>query len=88
MWSNFIVTLVGIGSVAYLMKSDVRHGGAMLRRNMKTIRSWLEEESTAAKPGCARHRSPVTACAHLARRPTTTRRLNEGTKQEKPPSES
>jgi hypothetical protein len=51
MWSNFIITLVGIGSVAYLMKSDVRHGGVMLKRNLKTIRSWLEEEgsSVAAK---------------------------------------
>jgi hypothetical protein len=84
MWSNFIVTLVGIGSVAYLMKSDVRHGGAMLRRNMKTIRSWLEEESTAVKPGCA---SALRSCrsALIPHRPT--RRLNEGTKQEKPPSE-
>ncbi len=53
MMSNFLITLVGLGSVAYLLKSDVRHGGAMLRRNMKTIRSWLEEEgATAAKPGC------------------------------------
>jgi hypothetical protein len=54
MLSNVVITLVGLGSVAYLLKSDVRHGGAMLRRNMKTIRSWLEEEgATAAKAGCA-----------------------------------
>jgi hypothetical protein len=54
MLSNFVITVVGLGSVAYLLKSDVRHGGAMLRRNMKTIRSWLEEEGAAAtKSGCA-----------------------------------
>lgn len=43
-WSNFVLTLVGLGSVVYLMKSDVRHGSIMLKRNMKTIRAWLEEE--------------------------------------------
>jgi hypothetical protein len=54
MLSNFVITLVGLGSVAYLLKSDVRQGGAMLRRNMKTIRSWLEEEgAAAAKTGYA-----------------------------------
>ena len=54
MMSNFIITLVGLGSVAYLLKSDVRSGSAMLKRNLKTIRTWLEEEgATAAKPtGC------------------------------------
>jgi hypothetical protein len=59
--SNFIITLVGVGSVLYLMKSDVRHGSAMLRRNMKTIRAWLEEEgaTTAAKPtGCVPRLTP------------------------------
>jgi hypothetical protein len=34
--------------VALLMKSDVRHSSAMLRRNMRTIRSWLEEQGQAA----------------------------------------
>lgn len=55
MLSNVVLTLVGLGSVAYLMKSDVRTGGTMLRRNIKVIRSWLEEEgATAAKSRCAR----------------------------------
>jgi len=68
MWSNFIITLVGIGSVAYLMKSDVRHGGVMLRRNMKTIRSWLEAEgeSAAVKTGgCAAHQLCVTTASPI-----------------------
>jgi hypothetical protein len=59
MMTNLVLTLVGLGSVVYLMKSDVRQGGALLRRNMKTIRSWLEEEgATAAKPqpGCAQRK--------------------------------
>lgn len=51
-WTNFIITLVGVGSVAYLMKSDVRRGSGLLRQNLKTIRGWLEEEgSLAAKSG-------------------------------------
>lgn len=37
---------VGVGSVAYLMKSDVRRGSGMLKQNLKTIRGWLEEEGT------------------------------------------
>ena len=39
---------VGLSAVALLMKSDVRHSSAMLRRNMRTIRSWLEEQGQAA----------------------------------------
>lgn len=39
---------VGIGSVAYLMKKDLRTGSGMLRQNMKTIRGWLEEQSASA----------------------------------------
>ncbi len=60
--SNLIITLVGLGSVVYLMKSDVRHGSAMLRRNMKTIRTWLEEEgATVAKSGCAARQMAASA---------------------------
>lgn len=47
-WTNFIITLVGVGSVAYLMKSDVRRGSGMLKQNLKTIRGWLEEEGSKA----------------------------------------
>ena len=65
MMSNFIITLVGLGSVAYLLKSDVRTGSALLKRNLNTIRTWLEEEgATAAKPtGCVVVRAA--ACAAL-----------------------
>jgi len=48
MWSNFMITLVGVGSVVYLMKKDVRSGSNMLRQNLKTMRGWLEEQSTTA----------------------------------------
>ena len=37
-----------VGSVAYLMKSDVRRGSGMLKQNIKTIRGWLEEEGSQA----------------------------------------
>ena len=41
-------TPVGVGSVAYLMKSDVRRGSGLLKQNIKTIRGWLEEEGSQA----------------------------------------
>ncbi len=45
--SNFVVTIVGISAVAMLMKTDVRTSASMLRRNLKHMRSWLEEASAA-----------------------------------------
>lgn len=48
--SNFVVTLIGIGAVAMLMKTDVRTSASMLRRNLKHIRTWLEEASSASGP--------------------------------------
>ncbi|KAI8101850.1 hypothetical protein M9434_006914 [Picochlorum sp. BPE23] len=52
--SNFIVTVVGVGAIAMLMKTDVRTSASMLRRNLRHIRSWMEEtaatsEQTATK---------------------------------------
>jgi len=46
--SNFVMTVVGVGAVAMLMKTDVRTSASMLRRNLKHIRSWLEEASSAS----------------------------------------
>jgi hypothetical protein len=40
---------VGVGAVVMLMKTDVRHSSAMVRRNLKQIRSWLEEAGEAAE---------------------------------------
>ena len=45
--SNFVMTVVGIGAVAMLMKTDVRTSASMLRSNLKHIRTWLEEASAA-----------------------------------------
>ncbi|KFM24097.1 hypothetical protein F751_1362 [Auxenochlorella protothecoides] len=47
--SNFVITIVGLGAVAYLMKSDIRGSSAMLRRNLKHIRGWMEEQGAAAE---------------------------------------
>ncbi|KAK3261015.1 hypothetical protein CYMTET_30061 [Cymbomonas tetramitiformis] len=47
-WSNFFMTALGVGTVAYLMRSDVRHTSVMLRRNIKTIRGWLDSEAAAS----------------------------------------
>ena len=68
-FSNLIITLVGLGSVAYLMRHDVRSGGAMLKRNMRTIKSWLEEEGGKASVGCALARVSLSAGKWLCSAP-------------------
>ncbi|KAL4441264.1 hypothetical protein ABPG77_011501 [Micractinium sp. CCAP 211/92] len=47
--TNFILTVVGVGAVAMLMSKDIRQSSAMLRRNMRHIRTWLEEQGAAAE---------------------------------------
>ena len=40
---------VGVGAVAMLMSKDIKQSSAMLRRNMRHIRTWLEEQGAAAE---------------------------------------
>ncbi|PRW57426.1 hypothetical protein C2E21_3991 [Chlorella sorokiniana] len=47
--TNFILTVVGVGAVAMLMSKDLKQSSAMLRRNMRHIRTWLEEQGAAAE---------------------------------------
>jgi hypothetical protein len=42
-WTNFVITAAGLLAVASLMRSDVRTSSAMLRRNLKQIRTWVED---------------------------------------------
>ncbi|CAL5229026.1 g12273 [Coccomyxa viridis] len=46
--TNFMITLVGVATVAYLMRGDVRTGATTFRRNLKHIRGWLEEQGAAS----------------------------------------
>lgn len=41
--TNFLITVGVIGAAAMLLRSDIRSSGKMLQRNMKTIRTWMEE---------------------------------------------
>ncbi|KAK9828237.1 hypothetical protein WJX74_005078 [Apatococcus lobatus] len=47
-WSNFIITLAGVGAVVWFMKTDVRKSSTMVRQNLKTIRGWLEEQQASS----------------------------------------
>ncbi|EFN54997.1 hypothetical protein CHLNCDRAFT_134810 [Chlorella variabilis] len=47
--SNFLLTIVGVGAVAMLMSKDIKQSSAMLRRNMRHVRTWLEEQGAAAE---------------------------------------
>ncbi|WZN59286.1 hypothetical protein HKI87_01g08110 [Chloropicon roscoffensis] len=49
-WSNFLMTAAVIGGLFYMTKSDVRQGASMFRRNVKTIRSWIEQGEQSVKP--------------------------------------
>ncbi|CAN0925088.1 hypothetical protein LINPERPRIM_LOCUS43187 [Linum perenne] len=49
--TNFIVTIAGVSAVVLLLRSDVKQSAAILRRNVKHIRTWLEEESAASSKG-------------------------------------
>ncbi|KAF8096170.1 hypothetical protein N665_0316s0015 [Sinapis alba] len=46
--TNFILTVAGVGAAVMLLKSDVKQSVTVLRRNVKHIRHWLEEETSAA----------------------------------------
>ncbi|KAK4754662.1 hypothetical protein SAY87_002766 [Trapa incisa] len=46
--TNFIVTVAGVSAVVLLLRSDVKQSAAIFRRNVKHIKHWLEEESSAA----------------------------------------
>ncbi|XP_075515241.1 uncharacterized protein LOC142549902 [Primulina tabacum] len=46
--TNFLLTVAGVSAVILLMRSDVKQSASIFRRNVRHIRNWLEEESTAA----------------------------------------
>ncbi|KAJ4729485.1 DNA double-strand break repair rad50 ATPase [Melia azedarach] len=50
--TNFILTVAGVSAVVLLLRSDVKQSATIFRRNVKHIRNWLEEESTAASKEC------------------------------------
>ncbi|GAB2277224.1 hypothetical protein Dimus_011931 [Dionaea muscipula] len=46
--TNFILTVVGVGAVILLARSDIKQSAAIFRRNIRQIRGWIEEESASA----------------------------------------
>ena len=40
---------VGVGAVAMLLSKDLKQSSAMLRRNLRHVRGWLEEQGAAAE---------------------------------------
>ncbi len=45
---NVPASAVGVATIAYLMKGDVRTGATTLTRNLRHIRGWLEEQGAAS----------------------------------------
>lgn len=46
--TNLILTVAGVSAVILFMRSDVRQSTSMIKRNIRHIRHWLEEESASA----------------------------------------
>lgn len=60
--TNFIVTVAAVGAVVLLAKGDVRQSAAVFRRNVRHIRNWLEEESSAASKYILSHSFILSLC--------------------------
>lgn len=61
--TNFIVTVLGVGAVVLLLRSDVKQSANVFKRNMRQIRTWLEEESSAVSKG--EHAKPKEIDPHV-----------------------
>ncbi|KAH6556847.1 hypothetical protein KP509_1Z151300 [Ceratopteris richardii] len=46
--SNFIMTVLGVGAVWMLVRTDLRQSSSTLSRNIRHVRSWLEKEAAAS----------------------------------------
>ncbi|XP_026438406.1 uncharacterized protein LOC113336917 isoform X2 [Papaver somniferum] len=45
--TNFLITVAGVGAVVLLLRGDVRQTASIFKRNVRHIRKWVEEESSA-----------------------------------------
>uniref|UniRef100_A0A0D9WIQ3 Uncharacterized protein n=1 Tax=Leersia perrieri TaxID=77586 RepID=A0A0D9WIQ3_9ORYZ len=52
--TNFILTVVGVGTAVLLLRRDVKQSASTFRRNVRHIRNWLEEESSSASRSAER----------------------------------
>ena len=48
-FSNFMLTLMGVGAAILLLRGDVKQTASTLRKNVRQIRMWLEQEEAVAK---------------------------------------
>ncbi|KAL9234966.1 hypothetical protein vseg_009774 [Gypsophila vaccaria] len=46
--TNFVVTVAAVGAVILLARSDIKQSASIFRRNVRHIKTWLEEESSVA----------------------------------------
>nr|PNR63126.1 hypothetical protein PHYPA_001551 [Physcomitrium patens] len=47
--SNFLLTVAAVGAGFVLLKGDVRRSAVNLRRNLKHVRNWLEQEQATSR---------------------------------------
>lgn len=46
--SNFLLTVMGVGAVWLLIRSDLRQSSTVLSKNVRYLRNWLEKEAASA----------------------------------------
>mmetsp|Transcript_47749 Transcript_47749/g.121826 ORF Transcript_47749/g.121826 Transcript_47749/m.121826 type:complete len:88 (-) Transcript_47749:23-286(-) len=67
--TNLLITAGLLGSAYYILRADVRTGGKMLRQNLKTIRSWVDE-AQAGSPAAKEEVKQITQKAQDAAKGT------------------
>ncbi|XP_024394066.1 uncharacterized protein [Physcomitrium patens] len=55
--SNFLLTVAAVGAGFVLLSRDVRRSAVNLRRNLKHVRTWLEQEQ-ASFGSASKHAKP------------------------------
>ncbi|KAG0588072.1 hypothetical protein KC19_2G213700 [Ceratodon purpureus] len=56
--SNFLLTVAAVGAGFVLLKGDVRRSAVNLRRNLKHVRTWLEQEQASSGSASKGHVKP------------------------------
>ena len=46
--TNFLLTVAAVGAGFVLLKGDVRRSAVTLRKNLKQVRHWLEQEQASS----------------------------------------
>eukprot|EP00250_Pteridium_aquilinum_P003806 c14089_g1_i1 orf=292-525(+) len=52
--SNFLLTVLGVGAVWMIVRTDLRQSSAVFSRNVRHLRNWLEKEAASSSEAAER----------------------------------